>query len=167
MDIWWTKKFILLSSFVSKINLGESKVIISIVENGDSKDNTRKYLENFQDYLNKKNIINRFSLIKEIHDPRLKIKPFLKTPPSRIEYYSKLRNKCLELLYELNNLDFENTIVIFFNDILFRYEDIINLLSTNNENFDAVCGFDMINNFITFVIIIFIIYISFFYRFII
>ena len=127
--------------------LGESKVIISIVENGDSKDNTRKYLENFQDYLNKKNIINRFSLTKEIYDPRLKIKPFLKTPPSRIEYYSKLRNKCLDLLYELNNIDFENTIIIFFNDVLFQYEDIINLLSTNNENFDAVCGFDMINNY--------------------
>ena len=35
----------------------------------------------------------------------------------RIEYYSKLRNKCFELLYEVKNLNFENTIVIFFNDI--------------------------------------------------
>ena len=34
--------------------LGERKVIISIVENGDSKDGTRKYLKDFQDYLNKK-----------------------------------------------------------------------------------------------------------------
>ena len=127
--------------------LGESKVIVSIVENGDSKDDTRKYLKEFQDYLTKKNITNKFSLVKEIVDPRLKIKSFLNTPPSRIEYYSKLRNKCFDLLYELNNLDFENTIVIFFNDIIFRYEDIINLLSTNNENFDAVCGFDMINNY--------------------
>ena len=127
--------------------LGENNVIISIVENGDSIDNTRKYLKDFQDYLNQKNIINRFSLTKEIEDPRLKIKQFLKTPPSRIEYYSRLRNKCLDLLYELNNLDFENTIIIFFNDVVFRYEDIIHLLSTNNENFDAVCGFDMINNY--------------------
>ena len=127
--------------------LGENNVIISIIENGDSKDNTRKYLEDFKDYLDTKNIINKISLTKEIDYPNSKIKQFLKTPPSRIEYYSKLRNKCLELLYELNNVDFDNTIVIFFNDVVFSYEDIINLLSTNNEDFDAVCGFDMINNF--------------------
>ena len=120
--------------------LGEENVIISIVENGDSKDNTGKYLKNFQDYLKKRNVINKFFLTKEIEDTRNKNKPF-----SRIEYYSQLRNKCLELLYELNNIDFENTIVIFFNDIIFRYEDVINLLSTNKEDFDAVCGFDMNN----------------------
>ena len=127
--------------------LGERNVIVSIVENGDSKDNTRQYLENFQGYLNKKNIINKFSLRKEIEDQKKKIRKYLKTPPSRIEYYSKLRNKCLEFLYEINSIDFENTIVIFFNDVIFRYEDIIHLLSTNNEDFDAVCGLDMINNY--------------------
>ena len=120
--------------------LGEENVIISIVENGDSKDNTRKYLKDFQNYLQKRNVINKFSLTKEIEDTRNENKPF-----SRIEYYSKLRNKCLEFIYELNYIDFENTIVIFFNDIIFRYEDVINLLSTNKEDFDAVCGFDMNN----------------------
>ena len=34
--------------------LGKNNVIISIVENGDSVDNTRKYLKNFQSYLNEK-----------------------------------------------------------------------------------------------------------------
>ena len=120
--------------------LGEENVIISIVENGDSKDNTRKYLKDFRDYLQKRNVINKFSLTKEIEDTRNENKPF-----SRIEYYSKLRNKCLELIYELSNIDFENTIVIFFNDIIFRFEDVINLLSTNKEDFDVVCGFDMNN----------------------
>ena len=37
--------------------LGYNNVIVSIVENGDSTDNTRKYLENFQIYLSKKNIL--------------------------------------------------------------------------------------------------------------
>ena len=127
--------------------LGERNVIISIVENGDSIDNTRTHLKEFQDYLNKKNIINKFVLTKEIEDPRLKIKFLLKTPPSRIKYYSKLRNKCLEFLYEIDTIDFENTIIIFFNDVIFRFEDIINLLSTNYEDFDAACGLDMIYNF--------------------
>jgi hypothetical protein len=54
-----------------------------------------------------------------------------------------LRNKCLELLYELPNIDYNNTIVLFFNDIVFKYQDIINLLSTNKGNYDAVCGLDM------------------------
>ena len=34
--------------------LGEKNVIISFVENGDSKDNTRIYLKEFQHYLNEK-----------------------------------------------------------------------------------------------------------------
>ena len=33
--------------------------------------------------------------------------------------------------------------ILFFNDIIFNYEDIINLLSTNNEEYDVVCGLDM------------------------
>ena len=42
-----------------------------------------------------------------------------------IEFYSKLRNKCFDYLYELTNVNFNNTIVIFFNDVIFKYEDII------------------------------------------
>ena len=38
--------------------LGEENVIISIVENGDSKDNTRQYLKEFKQYLDSKNIPN-------------------------------------------------------------------------------------------------------------
>ena len=40
--------------------LGESNVIISIVENEDSKDNTRKFLKDFQNYLTEKNILINF-----------------------------------------------------------------------------------------------------------
>ena len=123
--------------------LGESNVILSIVENGDSKDNTRQYLKSFQNFLNKKGILNKFYMKNEINDPRKNGKYYFKLSPLRIEYYAKLRNKCLEFLYEQNNLDFDNVIVIFFNDVVFSYEDIINLLSTNNEDFDAVCGLDM------------------------
>ena len=126
--------------------LGESNIILSIVENGDSKDNTRKILKDFQKYLSEKKILNKFYLEKVIEDPRRIRKPFEKYSRLRIEYFSKLRNKCLEFLYELNNIDFNNTIIIFLNDIVFKYEDIINLLSTNNEDFDAVCGLDMNNN---------------------
>ena len=127
--------------------LGESNVIISILENGDSKDKTRNYLKKFQNYLNKKKITNRFILKHEINDPRKKIEPFEFLSPLRIKYYAKLRNRCLDFLYELPNIDFNNTKILFFNDIIFKYEDIINLLSTNNEDYDAVCGLDFYDCF--------------------
>ena len=122
--------------------LGENNVILSIVENGDSRDNTRSSLEKFQKYLNEKKIINKFILSHEIEDPRKELTS-LKYTRFRIEYYAKLRNKCLEFIYELPNFDYNNTMILFFNDIIFNYEDIINLLSTNNEEYDVVCGLDM------------------------
>ena len=126
--------------------LGEANVIVSIVENEDSDDETRIFLKDFQDYLNEKNILNKFYLKKVIEDPRKVRKPFEKYSRLRIEYFANLRNKCLEFLYELPNVDFNNTIIIFLNDIVFSYEDIINLLSTNKEDFDVVCGLDMNNH---------------------
>ena len=129
------------------IFLGEKNVIISIVENGDSKDKTNEYLNFFQTYLNKKNIKNKILLRHEVDDPRKKIFPFKKSCPLRIKFYSLLRNKCLDFLYELPNLDFNNIKIIFFNDIYFKYEDIVNLISTNNEDYDSVCAMDFSNNF--------------------
>ena len=122
--------------------LGKENVIISIVENGDSKDKTRDYLREFQTYLDKNKIINKFILNKEVEDPRMKLHRFKKYGPLRIQFFSILRNKCLDLIYEIPNLNFDNTKIIFFNDIYYKYEDIINLISTNNEDYDAVCALD-------------------------
>ena len=123
--------------------LGINNVIVSIVENGDSTDNTRAYLKEFQNYLNENQIINKFYLNNEINDPRKIYSPSLKYSRLRIEYYAQLRNKCLDFLYELKDIDFNNTMILFFNDVVFKYEDIINLLSTNNQEYDVVCGLDM------------------------
>ena len=125
---------------------GKENVIISIVENGDSKDKTREYLKEFKTYLDRNNIINKFILRKEVLDPRKKSHA-RKYGPLRIKFYSLLRNKCLDFIYEIPNLDFENTKIIFFNDIYYQYEDIINLISTNNEDYDAVCALDFDNYF--------------------
>lgn len=58
--------------------LGKENVIISIVENGDSKDKTRNYLREFKAYLDKNKITNKFILRREVEDPRKKIHPFRK-----------------------------------------------------------------------------------------
>jgi len=128
--------------------LGEENVIVSIVENGDSTDNTRNYLIKFQKYLNSRNITNRFLLEHEIEDPRLENFLFEEENRDylRIKFYATLRNKCFDLLYDLP-IDFSNTKIIYFNDIIFEYENIINLLSTNNENYDAACGLDFYDVF--------------------
>ena len=138
-----------LIEMIKLINyLGEKNVIVSIVENGDSNDKTRDYLIKFQKYLNSKNITNRFFLEHEIYDPRLEHFFFEEEETSylRIKFYSQLRNRCFELLYDLP-IDFNNTKIIYFNDIFFEYENIINLLSTNNEDYDAVCGLDFYDIF--------------------
>ena len=132
--------------------LGGENVIISIVENGDSTDKTRERLVSFMEYLNDTLIDNRMILDHEIDDPRIN-----KSDPNslennflsnlRIKYYAQLRNRCLDYIYEIPNLNFSNTKVIFFNDIIFEYENIINLLSTNNEDYDAVCGLDFYDCF--------------------
>ncbi len=80
--------------------LGKENVIVSIVENNDSTDNTTEHLILFQDYLNKHNIINRFIFEHEVIDDREQQLLFFEHDEGylRIKFYSKLRNKCLELL---------------------------------------------------------------------
>ena len=127
--------------------LGKENIILSIVENGDSKDKTRDHLREFKAFLDKNEILNKFILTKEIEDPRKKLKsPYLRDR-LRIQFYSLLRNKCLNFIYEIPNLNFDNTRIIFFNDIFYKYEDIINLLSTNKEDYDAVCALDFSGHF--------------------
>ena len=62
------------------------------------------------------------------------------TKEMKEEYWSQAHSKLIAV-------DFDNTIIIFLNDVIFKYEDIINLLSTNNEDFDSVCGLDMQANY--------------------
>ena len=113
--------------------LGKENIIISIMENGDSTDKTREKLYEFMEYLNETEIVNRIIIDHEIDDPRKNESDpyslennFLSN--LRIKYYSELRNRCLDFIYEIPNLNFSNTKVIFFNDIIFEYENIINLL---------------------------------------
>ena len=117
--------------------LGKDNVIISIYENGDSTDNTRKYLIDFENYLIKNKIVNVINTEKIIEKEKL----------DRIVFLSRLRNFSLDFLYRILDLDFSNTKIIFFNDIIFRYEDIIKLITTNNGNYDTVCAMDYYESF--------------------
>ena len=117
--------------------LGKDRVIISIVENGDSKDKTRKYLNYFENYLINNKVINIINTDKKE----------TKEGVDRIRFLAKLRNRSLDFLYRIGDLDFDNTKIIFFNDIIYRYEDILKLLFTNNGNYDTVCAMDYYESF--------------------
>ena len=117
--------------------LGKNQVIVSIVENGDSTDKTRKYLNYFENYLINNKVIN-------VIDMKKKEK---KEGVDRIRFLAKLRNRSLDFLYRIADLDFSNTKIIFMNDIIYRYEDIVKLIFTNNGNYDTVCAMDYYESF--------------------
>ena len=116
--------------------LGPENVIVSIYENGDSTDKTRKYLKFFENYLINKKVLNLINTEK-IEE---------KEGVDRIRFLARLRNRALDLLYNID-IDFSNTKIIFFNDIIFRFEDIVKLIATNNGNYDSVCGMDYYESF--------------------
>ena len=60
-----------INEMIKLINyLGKENIIISIVENNDSLDNTTYYLEQFKNYLDERKIINRFYFTHDIMDER-------------------------------------------------------------------------------------------------
>ena len=117
--------------------LGPENVIVSIYENGDSTDKTKKYLNFFENYLLNNKVSN--SIIRD----RVEQKEGL----DHRKYLAKLRNRALDFLYQNKNLDFSNTKIIFFNEIIYRYEDIVKLVFTNDGNYDAACGMDFNDKF--------------------
>ena len=76
--------------------LGKENIYISILENGDSKDNTRTFLKDFQQYLNENSIPNKIIL-----DHIIK-----RTNKERIVYLAQLRDLSLQYLYQIEDLDF-------------------------------------------------------------
>ncbi|KAK7534814.1 cryptococcal mannosyltransferase 1-domain-containing protein [Phyllosticta citribraziliensis] len=60
----------------------------------------------------------------------------------RIPYLSKLRNKTLKPLVDLEKQGERFDKVIFLNDVVFKAEDVINLLATNGGKYAAACALD-------------------------
>ena len=118
--------------------LGPQNVMVSIIENGDSKDQTRDYLEEYQKYLNDIKVLNDISIEKEM----CKLNDSIHILYRRIEFLARLRNRAFDLIYRTKKFDYQNTKIIYINDIIYSYEDIVKLLGTNNEDYDAVCAMD-------------------------
>jgi len=127
----WNKE---LLKFIEII--GNDYVYVSIIENGDSEDRTREYLENLQDILNKMNIKNNIIITKL----------FDRYGQDRVAWLASLRNAAINPLKSLD-WDYNNTRIIFLNDIWFHYIDLIKLINSNNGMYDMVCGMDFYYTF--------------------
>lgn len=113
-------------------SLGDANVFVSIVENGDSQDDTRRHLDILRTLLQKQSI--RHSIIVE--------KVVQRDEKDRIELLSELRNKAIEPLYSITEWDPKMTRVLFLNDIWFKSFDLVELLTTNSGEYDIACALD-------------------------
>ena len=69
----------------------------------------------------------------------------------RIDYLSKVRNRVIEPLWDTTHEFFDYTLhpienykIVFLNDIYVTENDILNLLDTNDGDFDQACGIDFV-----------------------
>jgi hypothetical protein len=121
----WAQQLLLLINELKSTN-----IFVSIIENGDSMDNTRLQLETFKIKLDETNIQNTIIT-----------KTIVNKSYHRFRFLSEIRNKALESLYNLN-WNSDETRVIFLNDIYYKMSDVINLINTNNMEYDFACGLD-------------------------
>ncbi|SPO26587.1 related to CAP59 (required for capsule formation) [Ustilago trichophora] len=114
-------------------HLGEENVYISIYES-NSKDHTKYHLSLLQHDLDLRGIQNRIRMLDNNRREDLE----------RIERLAIIRNEALspiqDAIYGLHDRTFSK--VIWLNDIFFRPESVLELLSTNQGRFDQVCALD-------------------------
>jgi len=64
----------------------------------------------------------------------------------RIQYMSQIRNQVLAPLFQMKESP-ENIRILFINDIWFKVEDLLELISTNHFNYDIACAMDFYYSF--------------------
>jgi len=112
--------------------LGKDNVYVSILENGDSTDNTGKKLNDFKSELDKMNVQNTITTEKVV------IKSFY----NRIGFLQRIRNRVIEPMLNILKWKPEEFLIIFINDIIYKWQDIIKLIMTNEMQYDMACGLD-------------------------
>lgn len=67
----------------------------------------------------------------------------------RIVTLANVRNQALAPLFDNTNGSSSSSYdrIVYLNDIVFRLEDVVNLLDTNGGDFDAACGLDFFGRF--------------------
>lgn len=113
--------------------LGEQNVYVSIYES-NSQDRTKQLLSSLRDDLEARNVQNSIRMLDNNR----------RNDMDRIERLALIRNEALAPIqagvHGLHGRTF--TKLIWLNDIFFRPESVLELLTTNDGRFDQVCALD-------------------------
>ncbi|KAI9877771.1 MAG: hypothetical protein M1830_000498 [Pleopsidium flavum] len=131
-------------------HFGPENIYISIYESG-SWDDTKEALRVLDRELEDLQVQRTIVLDETSHADELAKPPastgWIDTPRGkkelrRIPYLAKLRNLSLKPLGELalNGITFDK--VLFLNDVIFKTEDVVNLLLTRDGDYAAACSLD-------------------------
>jgi hypothetical protein len=128
---YWKDEVIKLSKY-----LGPDNIYVSIVENF-STDNTKVQLREFSQELEKLGVERSIELGYNEFTPKGENRQ-----DGRINFLKDVRNRAMEPLFKLKRQGHEFDYIIFLNDIFFLAEDIIQLINSNQGDYDMVCGLD-------------------------
>ena len=140
--------------------LGKENVYVSILESG-SLDNTKEVLKILDDVLGQNNIPHVTILDPTTHADEISVGPldnqgnprqgWIQTTSvgtqwgkelRRIPYLARLRNTALQPLFTSHDQGQNFDKVLFLNDVVFRPQDVLTLLATNQGSFSAACAMD-------------------------
>ena len=141
--------------------LGKENVYVSILESG-SLDNTKEVLKQLDDVLEQNNIPHTTILDPTTHADEISVGPFddqgnpregwIQTTSvgtqwekelRRIPYLARLRNRALRPLFNVRDEQGQKfDKILFISDVVFRPQDVLTLLATNQGSFSAACAMD-------------------------
>ena len=141
--------------------LGKENVYISIYESG-SLDNTKEVLKMLDDALSQNNVPHVMILDPTMHADEINAGPlddqgnprqgWIQTTSvgtqwgkelRRIPYLARLRNTSLKPLFKVREEQGQTfDKILFLNDVVFRPQDVLTLLATNQGSFSAACALD-------------------------
>jgi hypothetical protein len=141
--------------------LGKENIYVSILESG-SLDNTKEVLKLLDDVLMQNTIPHVTILDPTTHADEINAGPlddqgiprqgWIQTTTvgtqwgkelRRIPYLARLRNRALDPLFKFHDEQGQKfDKILFLNDVVFRPQDVLTLLATNQGSFSAACALD-------------------------
>lgn len=130
--------------------LGVESVFVSIYESG-SYDDTQQALRELDANLDVLQVKRKVVLSELTHKEEIEAQPadhgWINTPAGvralrRIPFLSSIRNKVFQPLEQLSTEGEHFDTILFLNDVAFKPEDALRLLTTNDGDYAAACSLD-------------------------
>eukprot|EP00743_Colponemidia_sp_Colp-15_P010225 GILK01011239.1.p1 GENE.GILK01011239.1~~GILK01011239.1.p1 ORF type:complete len:455 (+),score=84.63 GILK01011239.1:45-1409(+) len=125
--------------------LGPDRIFVSIYENG-SQDDTKQLLNQFKSELELRHVPHSIVTCDLLGSSWWSYRRIT----DRYLKYAALRNVVLRPIFSESfpfRFDLDNTFILFFNDIFFTADQVLNLLSTQDGRYDMACAMDFYFSF--------------------